>query len=49
MNILIPKIRNILIKCLLAEDKKTRDKIFDEAMSKITKNLIPIRPNRCFP
>lgn len=49
MNILIPKIRNILIKCLLTEDKKTRDKIFDEAMSKITKNLIPIRPNRCFP
>ena len=48
MNILIPKIRNVLIKCLLTDDLSMRNKIFDEAMSIITKNLVPIRPNRNF-
>jgi hypothetical protein len=49
MNILISKIRQILIKCLLTDDTIMRNKIFDQAMSSITKNLVPIRPNRSFP
>lgn len=49
MNILIPKIRQVLIKSLLTYDVTLRNKIFDEAMNVITKNLVPIRPNRSFP
>ena len=49
MNILIPKIRKILIECLLTDDEKRRIKIFDDAMSIIIRNLVPIRPNRSFP
>jgi hypothetical protein len=48
MNILIPKIRQVLIECLLTDDLNIRNKIFDEAMSVITKNLVPIRPDRSF-
>jgi len=49
MNILIPKIWGILIECLLIDNEKKRIKIFDNAMSIIIKNLVPIRPNRSFP
>ncbi|MBS3977047.1 MAG: transposase [Syntrophomonadaceae bacterium] len=48
MNILIPHIRQILIKCLLTDDVNIRKNTFDDAMSVITKNLIPVRPNRSF-
>jgi hypothetical protein len=49
MNILVPKIRKILIECLLTDDDNNRIKIFENAMSIIIKNLVPIRPNRNFP
>jgi hypothetical protein len=49
MNILIPKIRKILIECLIIDDENKRIKIFDNAMNIIIKNLVPIRPNRNFP
>jgi len=49
MNILIPKTRKILIKCLYTDDKNKRSKIFNQTMDKITKNIVPIRPSRSFP
>ena len=49
MNILIPKMTKVLIKCFYAENLERRNKLFDKAMSNITKNLVPIRPGRNFP
>jgi hypothetical protein len=48
MNILVPKIRKILIECLITDDENKRIKIFENAISIIIKNLVPIRPNRNF-
>jgi hypothetical protein len=48
MNILIPKVQRVLIECLLEDDINKRNKILDDAMQMITKNLVPIRPNRSF-
>ncbi len=49
MNILIPKMTRALIKCFHEEDPKTRGMLYDKAMTDITKNLVPIRPDRSFP
>lgn len=47
-NILIGKIRPVLIESLLTDNLKKRAKIYDKAMKTIIKNLIPVRPNRSF-
>jgi len=49
MNILIPRMTRTLIKSFYEEDPDKRNKLFGKAMKKITKNLVPIRPNRSFP
>jgi hypothetical protein len=49
MNILISKMTRILIKCLYEDNQEKRAQLFDKAMTKITKNLVPIRINRSFP
>lgn len=47
--ILIAKIRPILIKSLLAEKASKRARLYNKAMAQITKNIVPIRPDRSFP
>lgn len=49
MNILIAKMTRTLIEYLYEDDPKKRTILFDKAMSNITKNLVPIRPDRSFP
>lgn len=49
MNILISKMTKVLIKCFYDEDMEKRTILFDKAMKNITKNLVPIRPDRSFP
>lgn len=49
MNILISKMTRTLIECFYEDDPKKRTILFDKAMSNITKNLVPIRPDRSFP
>lgn len=49
MNILIPKMTRTLIECFYEEDPKKRVILYDKAMTNITKNLVPIRPDRSFP
>ena len=49
MNILIAKMTRTLIKCFYEDDLEKRTTLFDRAMKNITRNLIPIRPNRSFP
>ena len=49
MNILISKMTKTLIECFYEDNTKKRSILFDKAMKNITKNLIPIRPNRTFP
>ncbi|MFZ7121215.1 MAG: IS4 family transposase [Eubacteriaceae bacterium] len=48
MNILIPKMTRTLIESFYEVDLEKRNKLFDKAMKRITKNLVPIRPNRNF-
>ena len=49
MNILIPKMTRTLIESFYEIDLEKRNKLFDKAMKKIAKNLVPIRPDRSFP
>lgn len=49
MNILIPKMTRTLIECFYEDDVKIRTMLFDKALKNITKNLVPIRPDRSFP
>ena len=49
MNILIPKMTRTLIESFYEVDLEKRNKLFDKAMKKITKDLVPIRPDRSFP
>lgn len=48
MNILISKMTKTIIKSLLEDDKDKRQILFNKAMEGITKNLVPIRPDRHF-
>jgi len=48
MNIFIPKMTRALIECFYENDPEN-SMLFDKAMIKITKNLVPIRPDRSFP
>jgi hypothetical protein len=38
-----------LIECFYEDDLEKRTSLFDQAMKNITRNLVPIRPNRSFP
>ncbi len=49
MNILISKMTRTLIECFYEDDLEKRTVLFDKAMNNITKNLVPIRPDRSFP
>ncbi|SMD17140.1 hypothetical protein SAMN04488500_1481, partial [Sporomusa malonica] len=49
INILISKMTQTLIECFYEDDLEKRMSLFDKAMKNITKNLVPIRPNRSFP
>ncbi|WP_094607259.1 IS4 family transposase ISPa45 [Sporomusa silvacetica DSM 10669] len=49
MNILISKMTKTLIECFYEDDPKKRTILFDKTMSNITKNLVPVRPDRSFP
>jgi hypothetical protein len=49
MNILISKMSRTLIECFYEDDLEKRTSLFDQAMKNITRNLVPIRPNRSFP
>ena len=49
MSILIVKMTRTLILCFYEDDFENRTILFDKAMMQITKNLVPIRPNRSFP
>jgi hypothetical protein len=49
MNILIAKMTKTVIECFYEDDHEKRTIIFDKAMNNITRNLVPIRPNRSFP
>jgi len=49
MSILIAKMIRTLILCFYEDDLENRTILFDKAMMQITKNLIPIRPDRSFP
>jgi len=49
MNILISKMTRMLIECFYEEDLEKRTRLFDKAIQNITKNLVPIRPDRSFP
>ncbi|MBN4050714.1 MAG: hypothetical protein COA82_11235 [Alkaliphilus sp.] len=44
--LLIPKMNRILIDCFYENDIIKRNMLFDKAMKNITKNLVPIRPDR---
>lgn len=46
MNILIGKLKDNLVIMLLEDNPKKRNKIFKKIMEEISKNTIPIRPNR---
>ncbi len=48
MNVLIPKMTRTLIKCLYEDDPEKRTVLFDKSMREISKNLVPIRPDRHF-
>lgn len=48
MNILVGKMTKTLIRSLLEDDSHKRQMLFDKAMESITKNLVPIRPDRHF-
>jgi len=45
-NILIGKLKDNLVLMLLFDNEQTRQSIFDDIVSQIVKNRIPIRPNR---
>lgn len=49
MNILISKMTRTLIECFYEDDLEKRSKLFDKTIENITKNLIPVRPDRSFP
>ena len=49
MNILIAKMTRTLIECFYEDDLEKRAVLFDRSMKIVTKNLVPIRPNRNFP
>ncbi|MGI6427297.1 MAG: hypothetical protein ACOX0L_06855 [Natronincolaceae bacterium] len=49
MNMLIPKTTKVLINCFYEENPGRRNKLFDKAMSNITKNLVPIGRAEVFP
>jgi uncharacterized protein YkvS len=49
MNILIAKMTQTLIECFYEDNLEKRTILFDKAMKNITRNLVPIRPNRSFP
>jgi hypothetical protein len=49
MNILISKMTQTLIECFYEDNLKKRTKLFNKAMKNITRNLVPIRPDRSFP
>ena len=49
MNILIPKMTEVLIKCFYEENRERRNELFDKAVNNITKNLVLIQPGRHFP
>lgn len=48
MNILISKMTRTLIECFYEDDLEKRTILFNKAMNNITKNLVPIRPDRSF-
>ena len=49
MNILISKMTRTLIECFYEDDLEKRTILFNKTMKNITKNLVPIRPDRSFP
>ena len=48
MNILIGKMIPMLVKSLCIEDHDRRGELYKKTMLEITKNLVPIRPDRKF-
>ena len=49
VNMLIGKLKDVLVLMLLEDDEKVRSSIFDKVMQEITRNVVPIRPNRSQP
>lgn len=49
MNILIGKMIPVLVKSLCEENHERRGELYNKTMLQITKNLVPIRPDRHFP
>ena len=47
-NILIGKLKDSFIKALLEDDIKKRQKMVDKVMQELSRNTIPIRPDRSF-
>lgn len=45
-NVLIGKMKNSLVLTLLEENPRKRNKMLKKVMSEISRNIIPIRPNR---
>jgi hypothetical protein len=48
-NILIGKLKNSLVSMLLEQRPRKRSKILNKIMKEISRNIIPIRPERKFP
>jgi IS4 transposase len=48
-NILIGKLKNSLVIMLLEKSSRKRSKILNKIMQEISRNIIPIRPNRQYP
>jgi IS4 transposase len=48
-NILIGKLKNSLVIMLLEKSSRKRSKILNKIMGEISRNIIPIRPNRQYP
>jgi hypothetical protein len=48
VNILIGKLKDKMVIMLLEDDPIKRERIFEDIIQKITKNLVPIRPGRHF-
>ena len=47
--ILIAKIRPVLLESLFAESIIKRARLYNKAMTQITRNLVPTRPDRSYP